>query len=91
MGPTCGVSTLIQHDIHVFCEACLIAENMGRLVSAVADLRPFAPSLLPQLKRISEEVAVQGSASQLWYQENITHAARKRLRTYPKFFLGALD
>lgn len=38
-------------------QACLIAENMGRLVSAVADLRPFAPSLLPQLKRISEEVA----------------------------------
>ncbi len=42
-------------------EACLIAENMGRLVSAVADLRPFAPSLLPQLKRIAEEVAVQNS------------------------------
>jgi len=38
-------------------QACLIAENMGRLVSAVADLRPFAPSLLPQLKRIAEEVA----------------------------------
>lgn len=30
---------------------------MGRLVSAVADLRPFVPSLLPQLKRISEDVA----------------------------------
>ncbi|CAJ1389398.1 unnamed protein product [Effrenium voratum] len=38
-------------------QACIIAENMGRLVSATADLRPFAPSLLPQLKRISEEVA----------------------------------
>ncbi|CAE8677259.1 unnamed protein product, partial [Polarella glacialis] len=38
-------------------QACIIAENMGRLVSAVADVKPFAPQLLPLLKRISDEVA----------------------------------
>ena len=31
-------------------QACIIAENMGRLVSAVADVQPFAPHLLPPLK-----------------------------------------
>lgn len=38
-------------------QACIIAENMGRLVSAVADVQPFAPHLLPPLKRISEDAA----------------------------------
>ncbi|CAE7232073.1 tef3, partial [Symbiodinium natans] len=38
-------------------QACVIAENMGRLVSAVADVKPFAPQLLPLLQKVREEVS----------------------------------
>eukprot|EP00439_Symbiodinium_sp_Y106_P004517 s713_g1.t1 len=38
-------------------QACVIAENMGRLVSAVADVKPFAPQLLPLLVKVREEVS----------------------------------
>lgn len=38
-------------------QACVIAENMGRLVSVVADVKPFAPQLLPLLVKVREEVS----------------------------------
>eukprot|EP00927_Polykrikos_kofoidii_P016508 TRINITY_DN17474_c6_g1_i1.p1 TRINITY_DN17474_c6_g1~~TRINITY_DN17474_c6_g1_i1.p1 ORF type:complete len:1446 (-),score=336.39 TRINITY_DN17474_c6_g1_i1:39-4058(-) len=38
-------------------QACVVAENMGKLLPSAADVQPFVPQLLPLLQRIGEEAA----------------------------------
>ncbi|CAK0870629.1 unnamed protein product [Prorocentrum cordatum] len=51
------IKALRTRNLRTQRQACIIAKNMCGLVSAVADVTPFTPQLLPQLERISEDAS----------------------------------